>query len=224
MKKLIATLLALITVCGLVACGNTATTSDYSNYMAAEMESEVTVTCYVQATQSWWENKITVYAADKDGAYFVYEMACSEEDAKKLTPGTAIKVTGTKGEWAGEIEIMDATFEFVKGAKSYIAKPVDLTAKLGTEEMIKYQNQLASFKGMTFKSMSYKDETPGKDIYVTLTKDGKDYNFCVESYLTDKDTDVYKAVEALKAGDVVNVEGFVYWYEGMNPHITKIAK
>ena len=53
--------------------------------------------------------------------------------------------------------------------------------------------------------------TPGKDIYVTLTKDGKDYNFCVESYLTDKDTDVYKAVEALKAGDVVNVEGFVYW-------------
>jgi hypothetical protein len=41
----------------------------------------------VQATQSWWDNKITVYAQDQDGAYFLYEMACSEEDAAKLVPG-----------------------------------------------------------------------------------------------------------------------------------------
>ena len=33
---------------------------------------------------------------DKDGAYFVYNMACTEADYDKLTPGTKIKVTGHK--------------------------------------------------------------------------------------------------------------------------------
>ena len=99
---------------------------------------------------------------------------------------------------------------------------MDVTEFLGTDEMINYQNQLATFKGLTVKSISYKNEG-GDDIYVTLTKDGTEYNFCVEVYLTGTESDVYKAVGELKEGDVVDVEGFVYWYEGMNPHITKIA-
>ena len=28
---------------------------------------------------------------------------------------------------------------------------------------------------------------------------------------------------SLKAGDIVDVTGFVYWYEGINTHITAIA-
>ena len=250
MKKLIATLLALVLVLGLFACGkqedtkstteatkeptNVTTTEatetglvegamTYAEYMAAEMESEVTVACYVQATQSWWENKITVYAADADGAYFIYEMACSEEDSKKLTPGTLIKVTGTKGEWAGEVEIMDAKFEFVEGADTYVAPAKNLTAELGTDTIINYQNQLAAFKGLSVKEISYKNGQPGDDIYVTLTKDGNDYNFCVEVYLTGAESEVYKTVGTLKAGDKVDVECFLYWYEGMNPHIVKIG-
>ena len=30
-------------------------------------------------------------------------------------------------------------------------------------------------------------------------------------------------VEALKAGDVIDVTGFLYWYNGPNTHITAIA-
>ena len=67
---------------------------------------------------------VTVYAADKDGAYFLYEMACSEDDYELLTVGQAIMVTGYKGEWAGEVEIVDATFEIVEG--SYVAEAVDV--------------------------------------------------------------------------------------------------
>ena len=44
-----------------------------------------------------------------------------------------------------------------------------------------------------------------------------------ESYLCDKDTDVYKAVEALQIGDKIDMEGFLYWYEGVNPHITSVT-
>ena len=195
----------------------------YEEYMAAEMEAAVTVECYVQATQSWWDNKITVYAQDPDGAYFIYELACSEEDAAKLTAGTKIQVSGFKGEWAGEIEIMDATFKFVEG-EPFVAEALDVTELLGTEELIKHQNEKVAFKGLTIEKIEYKNGEPGDDIYVTVKLGENTYDFCVERYLTGPDTDVYKAFAELAAGDVVNMEGFLYWYEGVNTHITAVEK
>lgn len=195
----------------------------YEEYAAAELEAKVTIEAYVQATQSWWDNKITVYAQDADGAYFVYEMSCIESDAAKLVPGTKIRVHGYKAEWAGEIEIMDAWFEFVEGADTFIAEPMDVTDLLGTDDLIKHQNKLVSFKGLTVKKIEYKNGEPGDDIYVTVAKGDNEYSFCVERYLTDPDTDVYKAVGELKEGDVVDVTGFLYWYEGVNTHITAVA-
>ena len=230
MKKIIAMLLALMLL-GCVAVAEEAPVVEaksegvmtYAEYAAAEMDAEVVIECYVQATQSWWDNKITVYAADQEGAYFLYELACSQEDAAKMLPGTKIKVTGYKGAWADEVEVMDGTFEFVEGGIGYIAEPVDLTAVLGTEELINYQNQLAVFKGMTVKAVEYKNGEPGDDIYVTLTLNDADYSFCVERYLTGPETEVYAAVGALQAGDVVDVTGFVYWYNGVNTHITTVT-
>ena len=195
----------------------------YAEYEAAALESEVTIEAYVQATQSWWDNKITVYAQDADGAYFIYELACSEEDAAKMLPGTKIRVNGFKKEWSGEVEIMDATFEFVEGADTFVAEALDVTELLGTEDLIKHQNKLVEFKGLTVKKIEYKNGEPGDDIYVTVSKGDADYDFCVERYLTDPDTEVYKAVGELKEGDVVDVTGFLYWYEGVNTHITAVA-
>ena len=253
MKKILAILLVLSMMFAVVACNLDATPSagnggnnddnsgetddgntfdpaaksegvmTYAEYDAAEMDAEVVIEAYVQATQSWWNNKITVYLADKDGAYFAYELACAEADAANLTAGTKIKITGYKAEWSGEVEIVDATFTFVENADTYVAKAKDLTAKLGTEELINYQNQLAAFKGVTVKSVEYKNGEPGDDIYVTVTYNGADYDFCVERYLTDPETDVYKAFAEIEAGDVVDIEGFVYWYNGINTHITKVT-
>ena len=58
---------------------------------------------------------------------------------------------------------------------------------------------------------------------MTLTKDGAEYSFCVENYLTGPDTDLYKAVSGLTEGAVVDLEGFLYWYEGPNTHITSVT-
>ena len=204
MKKIIAMLLVLTMALALAGCsGSKAMT--HEQYMAAEMQAEVTVETYVQAHQSWWDNKVTVYCQSPDGAYFLYELSCSEEDAAKLTPGTKIRVTGNKGEWAGEVEIMDGTFEFVKG-DSYVAQALDVTALLGTDEMISHQNEFVAFKGMTVEAISYKNDEPGDDIYVTLSKDGASYEFCVEVYLTGPDSDVYTTVGELNVGDTVDVE------------------
>ncbi len=206
----------------------------YEEYAAAAVDTEVTVETYVQATQSWWEDKITAYTQDEDGAYFLYNMACSEEDAAKLVPGTKIKVTGFKSEWAGEVEIVDATFEIEEG--SYIAPAQDVTALLGTDDAITKQNVFASFKDMTVVARTDADGNevpfqynydgsgePGSDLYFDVESNGNTFSFTVESYLCGQDTEVYKAVEALNIGDVLDMEGFLYWYEGVNPHITKVT-
>ena len=221
MKRFVALLLVLCVVLAFAGCGSKA--MSHADFMAAEMDSEVVIETYVQNHQSWWDNKITVYCQSEDGAYFLYELACSEEDAAKLVPGTKIVVTGTKGEWAGEVEVMDGTFEFAKGNDTYIAEPLAVTAMLGTDELIAHQNELASFKGMTVEAIEYKNGEPGDDIYLTLGKDGASYSFCVEVYLTDPSSDVYTTVGTLEVGNVVDVEGFQYWYEGVNPHITAIS-
>jgi len=261
MKKLIAMLLALCMVLALAACGETETpettpaaTQDstpvettegtepasdvmtYADYAAAELDAAVTVECYVQATQGWWEKEgqglITVYAQDADGAYFLYEMKCSEEDSAKLTEGTKIRVSGYKGEWSGEVEIMDGTFEFVEDGETFVAEPLDATALLGTEELINYQNQKVAFKGMTVAAANdegaaylYKWDGSGKegdDLYFKVALGEATYTFCVESYLTGDGTDVYETVQAWNVGDVVDLQGFLYWYEGAQPHITAI--
>ena len=218
MKKFIAALLTLTMLLGCAALAEGVMT--HADYIAADMDAEVVIETYVQAKQSWWDNKATFYCQSEDGAYFLYEMACSEEDYAKLVPGTKIKVTGYKTAWAGEVEIVDATYEILEG--SFIAETADLTALLGTDELINHQNEFVGFKGMTIEAVEYKNGQPGDDIYVTVSKDGQSYSFCVERYLTDPETEVYKAFAEIKAGDVVDIEGYLYWYEGVNTHITSV--
>ena len=230
MKKILTVLLMLTLVLSLVACGGekfdpsakSEGVMTYAEYDAAAMDADVVIEAYVQAKQSWWDNKATVDLQDPDGAYFAYEMACSEEDYAKLTVGTKIKVTGYKGAWAGEIEIMDGSFEIMEG--TWVAEALDVTALLGTDELIKHQNKFVKFEDLTIEAIEYRNGEPGDDIYVTVSKDGASYSFCVERYLTDPETDVYKAFADLAAGDVVDIEGFLYWYEGVNTHITAVSK
>ena len=213
------------------------TAMSHADYVAADNETEVVVETYVQAHQSWWDNKVTVYCQSPDGAYFLYELACSEEDAAKLVPGTKIRVTGYKGEWSGEVEIMDGTFEFVKG-DTYIAEPLDVTDLLGTDELIDHQNEFVSFTGLTVAPSTDANGNEaaflynydgsgaqGDDLYFNVTVGDSEevYTFTVESYLCGSDTEVYKAVEGLQVGQTIDCEGFLYWYEGVNPHITSVT-
>lgn len=256
MKKAFVLLLALAMVMSFAACagnpddssantsgnGGDVSVMTHEQYMAAELDSEVTIEAYVQATQSWWEKDgvggvITVYLQEPNGAYFAYDMLCSKDDAAKLTPGTKIRVNGHKGAYEGEIEILDASFEFVT-AEPWIAEAEDVTALLGTDDLIKHQNELVSFKNAKIVASSIANDdtayaflykwngsgTRGDDLYFNVEVSGKTYTFTVESYLCNADSDVYKAVEALAIGDVVDLEGFLYWYNGVNPHITSVSK
>lgn len=207
----------------------------YAEYAAAALDTEVTVETYVQAKQSWWEDKATIYTQDQDGAYFLYNMPCSKDDYDKLVPGTKIKVKGFKAEWSGEVEIIDSTFEIIEG-DTFVAIPEDVTSLLGTDELINKQNMFVSFKGMTVEASKDADGNDvafiynwdgsgqdGNDLYFNVSKNGNTYTFTVESYLCDNTTEVYAAVKALNIGDTIDMEGFLYWYEGVNPHITAVS-
>ncbi len=245
MKRILAFSLALsLIVLALASCSfDPAKKSEgvmtYDEFMAAELDSEVTIEAFVQAKQGWWTDgdgvsKATFYLQDTDGGYFVYDLPCSEEEYNKMTVGTRIRVTGYKVEWSGEIEIdgTSATFEILSG--NYVPEAIDLTDKLGTDDLINYMNRAAEFNGLTIVASNeagaaflYKwngTGSEGDDIYFKASLGENTYTFVIESYLTGKDTDVYKAAQALKVGDVVDLDGFLYWYEGPQPHIVAIEK
>ena len=241
MKKLLAFSLCVVMAVGCLSGCSSKASSDsdakgegvmtYAEYDAAAIDSEVTIETYVQGNQSWWNDTITLYTQDKEGGYFIYELACSEEDSKKLTKGTKIKVTGYKSEWSGEVEITDGKFEIEEG--NYVAEATDVTSSLGTDDLQKYMNQYVSFKGMTVEAANEAGDAflynwdgsgeEGSDLYFNVSKDGQTYTFTIESYLCDKTTDVYQGIKNLKVGDTVDLEGFLYWYEGPNPHITSVT-
>lgn len=261
MKKIIALLLALSLLAAFAGCGKkdeapaateapatTETTADqapvetvlpeaesmsYAEYMAAPVDTPVCVETYVQAHQSWWDNKITVYAQSEDGAYFLYNMECSEEDAAKLNEGTHIRVNGFKAEWSGEVEIVDATFEILDG--SYIAAPTDITGGLAATNLIDSQNEKVEIRDLTVEAANddgaaflYNWDGSGKagdncDLYFNVSDGTGTYTFTVESYLCGEGTDVYNTVTNLKVGDKIDVGGFLYWYNGLQPHVTSVT-
>lgn len=243
MKKLMAMVLAVLMIASFAACGKDEVdifaksegVMTYAEYEAAAIDAEVTVETFIQDKQSWWDNKGTFYTQDKDGAYFLYELPCTQEEYDKLAVGTKIRVKGYKAEWSGEVEIINATWEILEG--TYVAEAVDVTDLLGKDELIKKQNMFVKFTGMTVEASKDAEGNeaaflyswdgsgqPGSDLYFNVSIGGQTYNFTVESYLKGDGTDVYEAVEALQIGDVINMEGFLYWYNGVNPHITAVTK
>lgn len=206
----------------------------YEDYAAAEIDSEVVIEGAIQAKQAYYGEQSTasVYLQDETGgAYFLYNLPCTEKEYELMEIGKKIKVKGYKAEWSGEVEVVDAIWMFVDG--EYIAEAEDVTALLGTDELIKKQNKKVVFKGVKVEPIGEDGNAAflynydgsgaeGDDLYFNVSVNGQTYSFTVESYLCGPDTDVYKAVKDLKVGDVVDMEGFLYWYEGPNPHITAI--
>ena len=214
----------------------------FEDYMAAATDAEVVVQGAIQGKQSFFsrddQGLATVYLQDEQGgAYFIYELPCTEKEYELMEIGKIIKVKGYKSEWSGEIEVVDVeTWMFVDG--EYIAEAEDVTALLGTDELASKMNKKVAFKGMTVEPIKNKDDEdvafiynydgsgergPDTDLYFNVSVNGQTYTFTVESYLCGPDSDVYKAVEDLKIGDVIDMEGFLYWYNGPNPHITAIV-
>ena len=244
MKKLIAIALMLTVLAGACAVmAEGAAVMSHADFVAAELDSEVTVETYVQAKQGWWTDsnsgvsQASFYTQSEEGGYFLYNLPCSEEEYEALVPGTKIRVTGFKAEWSGEVEIIDATYEIIEDAEPYVAEAADVTELFGTDELVGKINQFVAVKGATVVAKKdangndaaflYNWDGSGaagnnNDLYFDLEVNGAVYSFTVESYLCGEDTEVYQAVTNLNIGDKIDLEGFLYWYNGAQPHVIAV--
>lgn len=244
MKKLLTVLLGVLMVLSLAGCGSKeeapvedltepcpTAANTYADFVAAANDTELELLMSVQDHESWWDGKVTVYAQDDEGGYLCYDMAADEATANAMVPGTLIRVKGYKAEWSGELELADATCEIIAGGcdgKIYDAE--DVTTLIGNnEELAKHMNKKALFKNLTVVSQSYNWDGSGtrddSDIYLYLTDaNGVNITFTVRRYLTDNTTDVFKAVEALQPGDVVDLTAYLYWYEEPQARIIEVVK
>ncbi len=245
MKKILALVLALaLVVCAIPALAEEVAVMTKEEFSKAAVDDPVCVEAYVQGNQAWWEKdgigQMTLYLQNEEGGYFAYNVQMTKEESEKLVPGTKIRISGFKAEWSGEIEIVDAKYEILE-ADPFIAEAEDVTALLGKDELADHMNEKVAFKGLKVAAYSaegadIKEEIPfsynwdnsgtsegNSDLYFNVELNGEVYKFLVESYLCDNTTDVYKAVEGLKIGDTIDCEGFLYWYEGPQMHVTSVT-
>jgi len=250
MKKILSLVLVLaLAVCASLALAeeeaapvNPMTKEEFD---LAEIDAPVCVEAYVQASQGWFERdgagRMTIYLQNEEGGFFAYELPMDEEASKQLVPGTKIRVEGFKSMWPevdGEVEIIDGTYE-VLDAEPWIAEAEDVTGMLGTDKLVDHMNEKIAIKGAKVVASTVNGageyaflynwdgsgdrNDPKTDLYFNVEVNGATYTLTVESYLCNNETDVYKAVEALQIGDVIDLEGFLYWYNGANPHITAVT-
>lgn len=92
-----------------------------------------------------------------------------------------------------------------------------------SDKLSAYMNQKVAINGLDVVKVETKDSEYDPDLYITCMQGDVEVNLCVENYLTGPDSEVYKTAGALVEGDIIDVEGFLYWYEGANPHVTSIT-
>ena len=113
----------------------------------------------------------------------------------------------------------------------YIAAPVEMDVFDEEQTVLAhYMNCKVVFHGMEIAAgkdgadaVTKKENDTDPDLYFSASCESGEVSFCVESYLTGPDSDVYKTVENLKAGDKVDITCFLYWYNGANPHVLSVV-
>ena len=243
MKRFFSLFLTLALALVLVGCGKTEAPVDhqYDDFMAlADGTENVVIESYILAktAKNEWGN-VNLYLGDANGGYYVYRMAVTETQYDELVVGQKVRITGTKTSWRGESEFEEAsaTYQMMEG--TYTATALDLTDSFAnTDALAAKNNFFVAFNGLTVTAQTVEGDTTehawlygwdgsgeeGADLYIKFTKGETSYTFLVESDLCGASTEVYQALKALVVGDVVNVEGFLYFYNGPQMHITKVTK
>ena len=210
----------------------------YDEYLAAEVGSEVTIEAYITGRTTWYNNAASFYLADDNGGYYVYNLPCTEEEYASLLITKKLQVTGAKAEWKGEIEINCQTATENTGWLLYDDETCSYSranvTSIAKEVLDDYKNQSVKALGLTVTKAPYTNfddftlaPAAGADVYFEVKDDaGNTATYVVEAYLENSqyDSDVYNAVCALKVGDRIDLEGFVYYWENPQLQVTDLTK
>lgn len=164
------------------------------------------------------------------GTKSVYEGQMEITDAT-ITPATTLGEDYVGLEQPLLINVADeessiTAFDVDEGYQNYLF--------IATMKIAEYKTTDANAKVAESKAFGYKGDEPTDDLYFTLVdENGVTINCCVERYddfgkfiAFDSHNDYSKLLETLQGlqvGTEVTVYGFMYWYDGPNPHIWTIA-
>ena len=202
----------------------TTSTSDalsYDEYVATADGEEVTISGYITGRTTWWNGAASFYLQDDNGGYYIYNLPCTQEAyTNDLTVSGGIEVTGIKGSWEGQMEILgssagnEATYKLTGKTKTYTEKKVETL-----EDLANYPNQKVTIDVKVESDTKYGwdgsgSAGAGQDLYFDVTLNTVTYSFVVEAYLenTQYGSDLYTTVQGLKANDEITVSGFMYTY------------
>lgn len=203
----------------------------YQEFLAADLDAPVTIEAYVQAYDVWQDGYCSLYAQDQEGAYYLDRLHCSLNDYENLKIGKKIRISGYKTQSRDSLKISDASIQLLEG--SWIADTADVTALIGTDELISHQNEKVCFRGMTIEAMPDGhsvwyygwDNTGDKEkaeLYFCASHEGKLCNFSVKTSLCQDEQEVLQMLQKLQVGDIVDLTGFLRLYGGALPRITEI--
>ena len=216
----------------------------YARYQALPMGSYVTVDACVQDVLRYADGKADLFAQSEDGAFFIRQLRCTQEEYNALTPGRRVEVSGYKTDFSGEQEISDASLTPLDG--SFVAQPLDIIRLLDAQAsecgplldataLWQYQNRKLLFTGMTVEPMwdgssavfyGWDNSHAGDsecDLYFNLSCNGSVLTFVVHSALRSSDSDAYRTARNLRIGDTVDAEAYLYWYNGPQPWVTELS-
>ena len=141
-----------------------------------------------------------IYVQDATGAICV-RMA---EKPTDLALGDTIIGTGSKDVYNGLPQLGSSTYEKSEGCE-LSAKEITLNA-LSTDDICAY----VKLSGLTVTEV--------------FDNNGQYANPNIKLSDGENEIELYKAVVGnIKVGDVIDMEGYLYWYEGVQPHIVTIT-
>lgn len=205
---------------------------DYAGFLNADGSEPVCIESFLQEKETLQEGRTRLFLQDEQGAYEVFGLACTPEEYEALTPGRRLRIRGYKTEFAGRIQITDATAEALEG--EWFAEPVDVTAALGTEELKEFCGRRVEFRDLRVEPMfdgvspyftgwdNMGSEEQGSDLYFTASCGEETCAFLVNAALRGPDSGVYQAVQNLQVGQSVHLVGILSWYNGPQPLVTEL--
>jgi hypothetical protein len=207
--------------------------TSYREYLEAAEDSPVTIDAYVQAKEALRGGLCCLYIQNTEGAFYLSRMRCSQDEYDCLEIGRKIRVNGYKSHWNDSLEISDASFQPLDG--SWIAEARDVTALLGTEELIRHQNEKVCFHGMTIEAMpdgcsvwyngwdNTAPEGEDSELWFRASYEGTAYDFTVKPSLCPNAEEALNRLTTLQTGDTVILTGYLRYYNGALPRITEIV-
>ncbi|MBO5711914.1 MAG: hypothetical protein J6R47_03660 [Acholeplasmatales bacterium] len=218
----------------------------YETFMSTEDGEEVEVYGFIISRTTFWNGTNINLAGSQAGeGYYVYEYGCTQEKYYQLpvdleNPGY-VRVTGTKASYAGMQEIVDATVEVVETDKVYsplkledfaaINEKVMSSVFYGDFEVVQFTTTDSNVTVAENGAYGYKGDNPTDDLYFDVKDaNGNILKCCIETYLdydsiggVDYKTNLYNTILGLQIGDKVSLQGFMYWWNGANPHIIQVS-